>query len=205
MVLTIYFIRHGYSEANHAKHLIGGRSPFAKLTKLGEEQAQKLGNYFQSKHIIPTKVFSSPYIRALDTAKITLKTLSDSSKIIQDELLVELSQGDWEGQERNSIYTHDILKKITSEGTFFTPPNGESQDDVRKRAAEFLAKLKNITTNETIFVFGHGYFFRMMTYEILKYNPHFIYNQDWENTAFAEFNYVNNNFKLISINSTPHL
>ena len=73
--MDIILVRHGESEANIAK-VFGG--PEAKLSKLGIEQALKSKEYIQGLKF--DKVYSSPFLRAVDT----MKTLGLQGDIKED-------------------------------------------------------------------------------------------------------------------------
>ena len=65
--MRLYFVRHGESEAN-TLHVISNReSPFG-LTALGKKQANILADSL--KDIPVTVIFSSPILRARETADI---------------------------------------------------------------------------------------------------------------------------------------
>jgi len=73
----LILIRHGESLANLDSHLIGGRSPETILSSKGEMQAANLGKYFQKKFLETGEnfdvIYSSPFIRCEQTAKICLQ------------------------------------------------------------------------------------------------------------------------------------
>src|SRR5690242_1411939 len=65
--MKLYFVRHGESEAN-IQHVISNReSPFG-LTSLGRKQASTLAEAL--KDISLTAIYSSPVLRARETAEI---------------------------------------------------------------------------------------------------------------------------------------
>ncbi|HEU0293377.1 MAG TPA: histidine phosphatase family protein, partial [Anaerolineales bacterium] len=69
--MKLYFVRHGESEAN-ILHVISNRESSFGLTSLGKQQAQTLAEKLKDVHI--TAIFSSPILRARETADILSKS-----------------------------------------------------------------------------------------------------------------------------------
>lgn len=78
-----YFFRHAQTNENNAgvRYGTGGD---AWLTDLGVAQATELQEYFKDKPI--DIVYSSPYRRAIDTAKIAITNDKNIEIIIEDAL-----------------------------------------------------------------------------------------------------------------------
>ena len=126
-MLDIFFIRHAESVGNVNNHLIGGRSDHLLLTPRGEEQAQLLGHRLHKEGIRFDKIYSSVAIRAKETARIACAQIPDFNLPIHfDERLVESSQGEWEGQLRQEIFTPEVRKSIAENPQHFKAPGGES-------------------------------------------------------------------------------
>src|SRR6185503_1071723 len=125
--LTFYFIRHAESIKNTFPDVIGGRSGESPLTDNGRHQARVLGLNLQN--IKFDHIFTSPFSRAVETTKLVFPKNGWSA---HDELM-ELDQGQWQGQKRAEVYTDEQLAYMNSKGYFFTPPEGESQRQVEKR------------------------------------------------------------------------
>jgi bisphosphoglycerate-dependent phosphoglycerate mutase len=70
--LRFYFVRHGESEAN-SLHIVSNRDLPHGLTAKGREQADMLANQLASSGI--TKIFTSPLLRARQTAAILAHAL----------------------------------------------------------------------------------------------------------------------------------
>ena len=78
-----YFFRHGQTNENEVG-VRYGTGIDAWLTDLGVTQATKLHEFFKDKNI--QIVYSSPYRRAIDTAKIAITNDTDIEIIIKDSL-----------------------------------------------------------------------------------------------------------------------
>lgn len=83
MKRNFYFFRHGQTNENSAG-VRYGTGIDAYLTDLGRAQAEKLHEYFNDKNI--QVVYSSPYRRAIDTAKIAIADDVNIEIITKDSL-----------------------------------------------------------------------------------------------------------------------
>ncbi|MDD4877548.1 MAG: histidine phosphatase family protein [Candidatus Nanoarchaeia archaeon] len=139
MKLDIWFMRHGESEMNKSPHIIQGRSEHVKLSEKGFVQAEKLGERLLKEGVKFDAVYSSPLIRAYDTARIACERLGiPKETIVRLEGLVEQSHGDWEGKLRDEVYTPEVRKQLQKDAYNFYPPNGESMKMVEERMYSFV-------------------------------------------------------------------
>ena len=140
----IFFTRHGQSKANVDKVLA---SPNTPLARIGRSEAKRLGQELKIKKI--TKIVSSPYIRALDTACIIAGQLGiEEDEIIQINDLKERGVGPLEGQnikDREYYYTDRIDNEL----------NVEKSEELLSRMVRCWQNLQLIQT-ETLLVVGHG-------------------------------------------------
>ncbi|KAG0626273.1 hypothetical protein M758_2G115700 [Ceratodon purpureus] len=135
----IHFIRHAESSMNAKPELIGGRSPSATLTSLGQRQARALGVHLRSAGMEFDVVYCSPLERAMQTAHAVCQELDIPRETVEvTEAVQELSQGQWEGRNRSEIYTSALVPIVNSTQPDFRAPGGESQRQVEYRMIEFL-------------------------------------------------------------------
>ncbi len=125
----IYIIRHGQTELNNRK-VLQGRSDHP-LNDNGIAQAREAAD--RLKPISFDAVYSSPLIRAIQTAKIIVP---DADPLI-DERLIEMEYGPYEGMGLNEL-APEVL-------TFFSdfvhnpaPEGMEPLESVVRRAGAFL-------------------------------------------------------------------
>jgi probable phosphoglycerate mutase len=204
----LIFIRHAQTDANVNKHLIGGRSPMAKLSELGFEQAKDLGKGLTDKKI--DMVFCSPLIRCVQTAKTCLKAMNREElidKIILDDNLIEFSQGNWEGVERKEVYTLENKEIINGQKTWFNPPKGESLRRLKIRASLFLhnqimdSYFNNLVEDGSVMVvFGHGLWIKMALMEILGLDQIVAVNLELDNCGLSELEFGAGGWKLLRYN-----
>ncbi len=205
--ITIYLIRHGESLMNRDnKDLIGGRSPETQLSKNGESQSKKLGKYFKKQSIKIDKVYSSPLIRAWKTAEIFTLASDFDKNIIKVSELTELSQGDWEGEPRKKIYSEKNLKKINTQGNFFTPPNGESKAMVIQRSSKWLLEeIIDLENPSSSVVICHGILIKCLLQYIMNFNDSMVHKIDIDNTSITKLTFDSAGWHVNYINSTIHL
>ena len=158
--MKLYFVRHGESEAN-LQHVISNyASPFG-LTERGKQQAHVLAE--RLKELPITTMYSSPVLRAMDTADILYQALGLPYRVT--EALREYHCGVLEGQSDEESWRlhrqyyedwtlrHDYLSK---------PEGGESFVDIQKRFLPFIESLKRGDEDEHILLVGHGGLLHLM-------------------------------------------
>lgn len=146
----IYIIRHGQTEMNQA-NVLQGRSNFP-LNEKGTAQAESAAKRLKDQKIVFDKMYSSPLIRAVQTAKIVGGELLP---LVVDERLIEMDYGPYEGMD---------LKKPAPEVLHFfsdfqnnpAPEGMEPLDEVVKRSGEFLEEIKEEAEKYTILISTHA-------------------------------------------------
>ena len=109
MTRHFYFFRHGQTNENEVG-VRYGTGIDAWLTDLGVTQATKLHEFFRDKNI--QIVYSSPYRRAIDTAKIAITNGTDI-KIITNDVLKEAIFWFWDIEdEEKKKQINDNFKLI---------------------------------------------------------------------------------------------
>ena len=100
MSVRLVLVRHGLSSFNE-KGLIQGRTDDSYLTDKGYEQALKSGKALSSINF--DQIYSSPLLRAVETAKIIQKNLKGENNIEYDKNLLEVDLSKWSGLTINEI------------------------------------------------------------------------------------------------------
>ena len=100
MTIRLVLVRHGLSSFN-AKGLIQGRTDDSLLTDEGYEQALNAGKALSKINF--DKIFSSPLIRARETAKTIKKSFNNEKEIIFDKNLLEVDLSEWSGLRIDEI------------------------------------------------------------------------------------------------------
>ncbi len=145
--LELWLVRHGETDSNK-KRRIQGHSDVA-LNALGLEQAKKLAKRIG--HLEFDEIYSSDLNRALTTAK----TVYPNKEISLDKRLREINLGDYEGRYYDQFSDEETaLVKVWFAGPFDQKvPGGESNDDLRNRAKDWLASLPK---SAKVIAFAHG-------------------------------------------------
>jgi len=100
MTIRLVLVRHGQSSFN-AKGLIQGRTDDSLLTDKGYEQALKAGKALSKINF--DKIYSSPLVRAAETAKTIKKSFNKEQDIVFDDNLLEVDLSEWSGLKIDEI------------------------------------------------------------------------------------------------------
>ena len=215
--LTIHLIRHGQSTDN-ARSASGidiiGQKPDVPLSDLGKSQAFQLGQYYKNNNI--DFIYSSPYLRALNTAEIFAAEIGYSKsriEIVPD--LREYSAGDWTGKNRDEVLTEEVKKKIKKDPMGFVFPGGESMNDVQHRAITwFDDKINDLIEagaidngSVNIVLFSHGQTLKTILQSVLEFAPKYVWSMTIDNSSVSKIstNKDSDYFYLKCINDCSHL
>ena len=131
----IYIIRHGQTELNN-RQVLQGRSD-CPLNDAGIAQAQEAA--FKLQDIRFSKVYTSPLIRAVQTARIVVP---DLEPVIEDRL-IEMDYGPYEGTDLNHL-PPEILT-FFSDFTHKPAPDGMEQlASIVARTGAFLEDIRGM-------------------------------------------------------------
>lgn len=159
--LTLYFCRHGETEAN-VEGRFQGLTLDTPLTKQGEKQARHIGKILKHRLDDPSALayVASPLPRARKTMAIIREKLDlPLRKFGTDKRLVEINLGAWDGLTHDEARAKDpkLYKKREHDKWSVRTPGGENYADVAKRAESWLATLDRDTVAVT-----HGCFTRVL-------------------------------------------
>jgi len=143
---TIYFVRHGDSEAN-SLGLSAGSEFDTPLTDTGRQQAKRTGQDLKNKSI--ELIIASPMGRTIETAEIIAREIGyDPKRIVKNSLFVERGMGIYsEGPDE------EYLKAAVSGEPLHE--SVESAEDMHKRVSEGLGWLKEFK-EQNIAIVSHG-------------------------------------------------
>lgn len=134
----IYIIRHGKTELNKA-NVLQGRSNHP-LNEEGVEQAKKAAENLREIHF--DHVFSSPLIRAVETAEIVCPDI----KPVIDERLIEMDYGPYEGSDLQNP-SPEVIAFFMDFAHTPAPEGMEQLSSVVSRAGDFIESIKNLSGN----------------------------------------------------------
>lgn len=138
----IYIVRHGQTDWN-VEGRYAGRID-VQLNDTGRNQAKIVKE--KLKDIKFDKVFSSPLIRAYETAEIIC-----DNRITKDDRIIERSNGDLEGKLKT-----EIIEMIDFNNPKEKRYNIESIIDFRKRISSFFDEITNLYKGKNILIVTHA-------------------------------------------------
>ncbi len=139
---TLYLVRHGETVDN-VKRIMQGQTQ-GELTENGCQQAMQVGENFASVAI--DVYISSDLKRSIDTCRIIAG--KPDVNIIQSKLLRERDWGSFTGK-----YIPELANLNNPDEW---PKDIETLDELKARAAQFLAFVKENYENKTVLAVGHG-------------------------------------------------
>ncbi|MFZ1285740.1 MAG: histidine phosphatase family protein [Candidatus Phosphoribacter sp.] len=170
MITELVLVRHGESEGNVAAAAanlaaaeviqVGVRDPDIPLSPVGREQADALGRALALLFTdqVSTRVWSSPYVRALQTAARGLSAAGAPLPITVDERLRDRELGVLDLLTRQGVVARFPLEAQRRQwwGKFYhRPPGGESWADVVLRLRSFLRDLGDVPDTDRAVLVVH--------------------------------------------------
>ena len=199
--MEIFIVRHGESEGNR-DNKFRGRMDFS-LTERGQLQAKETGNYLKQYGNFDI-IFTSPLIRAKQTADILSTFLN--SEVVVEQSIHNIKLGEWEGKGKDEIRTKypDKWQIWIKEPEKLVLPNGESIGDVKKRSTRWLLSIVN-KDYKKIVVVTHRAVIKPLLAGILEVKPPYFWKFHIDTGSFSIVRYERNIFTLALLNQTSHL
>ncbi len=162
-------VRHAESVGNLARDLaesngeqlidIATRDMDVPLSPTGDVQAARLGTWLTDHESEPfTAVYSSPYLRAADTARIACAHAGNAAEVVLDERLREREFGVLDRLTRAGIearFPEEAEARARVGKFYYRPPGGESWCDVALRVRSMLDTMGREHAGERILVVAH--------------------------------------------------
>lgn len=143
MITTISFIRHG--EVHNPNKTYYGRRPRYRISATGQKQAEITAEYLRDAPI--TAIYSSPMLRARQTAKAIMGVHPHSLRISQ--LLNEVHTP-YDGQPQTELYAID-WDVYTG-----TPPEFEQPADITARMVRFIKRTRQRHSGQHVVAVTHA-------------------------------------------------
>ena len=196
----ITLTRHGETEWNVGE-IFRGRIDI-ELNKTGIRQAELLADYLSETKI--AAIYSSPLKRALRTAEIIAATHKLQVEIAPG--LIDLDYGKWQGlphQEVKEKY-QELYRRWLNHPHQLRMPEGESLDDVSKRAmrvvAEIIAKVEG-----TAVLVSHRVVNKVLICALLGLDNSHFWNIRQDTAGITTFSYEAGRWVLTEHNNTSFL
>jgi broad specificity phosphatase PhoE len=163
---SIVLVRHGESVGNLADAKareqgadrldLPARDADVELSDEGRRQADALGTWMADADHLPSIVLSSPYARALETARRAVG--HTDLDVVLDERLRERDLGLFDGMTGQGIraeFAAEAERRQRVGKFYYQPPSGESWADVVLRIRSLLADLRHGFEGARVWMFSH--------------------------------------------------
>jgi probable phosphoglycerate mutase len=153
--IRILLVRHGETDFN-LTHRFQGRIDIP-LNKEGKNQAQALS--LALRHEPLTAVYSSPLIRAMETAR-SIKAFHPSTPLFEEEGLTEMDLGEFDGMQAGDWGSQhqEFYKTWRTTPSRLRMPGGESLREVQMRAIDTLERVAKLySPGSTLLLCSHNF------------------------------------------------
>ena len=216
MVLRLVFVRHGLSSFNQ-KGIVQGRSNDSYLTKEGYEQAKSAGKVLNGINF--DAIYSSPLIRASETANTIEKCFKKNYEIHLDENLLEVNLEKWSGftiDEIKNKYPDDYLNwKNDPENLILKNKDNNNYQPIKdlyiqaKRFTDYLFLNYKSEEETNILIIAHNAILRCIILSLIKRPRKGFRKIKLDNASISIINIQTHkeliNSQIECINQTSHL
>jgi 2,3-bisphosphoglycerate-dependent phosphoglycerate mutase len=190
-------MRHGQAD-NNVRRILVGRHIESHLTEYGKKQVADTAMYL--KNIPIKKVYTSPVIRTVETAKIVCRTLEVDYEI--DERLYEIELGKLVGMNFEDIvqkFGNLFLKFYNENDSTLTRYGVESFFSVKSRIKNLLDEIMK-NHDENVLLITHLDPIKAAISSLLDLNPQALYNWHIHNASLTILRYQSNVYSLDGVN-----
>ncbi|MFW6151311.1 MAG: histidine phosphatase family protein [Chloroflexota bacterium] len=197
---TVMLVRHGETAYN-AEGIFRGRAD-VPLNERGEQQAGSLAGYLQTRRV--DVVYSSPLKRALTTAEVIAARGGLQAQVAPE--LIDLDCGEWQGLSRQKVEERygDLYAQWEESPHLLRLPGGESLQEVRARALEFVRGVAMAHEGHFVFV-SHRVVNKVLICGLLGLDDSHFWNIRLDVCGVTTFSYKRGRFVLIAHNDTSFL
>jgi broad specificity phosphatase PhoE len=203
--MELILVRHGESVWNKEGKVQGSQNPV--LSKKGKQQAELLARRFEDIINNIEVIYSSPLVRAYETAKIITR-YNENIPIYTHDALREIELGEWEEKTIEKIKKQypGMLEKWYSEPLSVKVPGGETILEFKHRVTDVLDNIvKKHYHQNKVLVVTHGGVISIYIAYLLEMNLNKIWSIMVKNTAVNIINFYNHMFTITLFNDTYHL
>ncbi len=216
MNIRLVLVRHGLSSFNE-RGLIQGRTDDSLLTDEGYEQALKAGKALSKINF--DEIYSSPLVRAAETAKTIKKCFNKKQEIIFDNNLLEVDLNEWSGLKideiKNKFPEIYTIWKNDPENLILKRSNDKSYKPIQElfdQATIFIEDIFRIHLDKddsNILVVGHNAILRCLILLLLGKPKRGFRKIRLENASLSILNISRNDntvkTQIECLNQTSHL
>jgi len=194
----VIFMRHGEADNNVSRILVG-RHIEAHLTEQGKQQVADASKHL--KNIAIEKVYVSPVIRAIETAKIVCENLGMEYEI--DERLYEIELGKLVGMNYEEVTTKygDLFMRFYTEKDPVLEQFGvEAFASVKQRIKSFLDDAIQRHENSNILTITHLDPIKAALATMLDLKPEVLYKWHIRNASLTILKHESKMYSLSGVN-----
>ena len=191
-------MRHGQAD-NNVKRILVGRYIESHLTEYGKRQVADTAMHL--KNISIKKVYTSPVIRTIETAKIICKILELEYEV--DERLYEIELGKLVGMNFEDIvqkFGNLFLKFYNENDSSLRTYGVESFYSVKSRIKNLLDEIMKNHGDENVLLITHLDPIKAAISTLLDLNPRSLYNWHIHNASLTILRHQNNVYSLGGVN-----
>ena len=200
-MMRLILVRHGQTEWNDSGRYQGQSN--VPLSETGRHQAASLARNFPVQQL--DAIYTSDLERARETAEYVASKFDVS--VIREKAFRELSFGDWEGltyREISSRWPEEADKLFTAPDELVIP-NGETFQELQKRALDKIHLLYEKHIDQTVAIFAHGAINKTILAGLMHIPLHYLWSLRQDNTAVNILRLDGRYVSVELINSTSHL
>lgn len=194
MKTRIILVRHGETDWN-VSHRVQGRADIP-LNERGLKQASFVADFLQKEKV--DAIYTSP----LSRAKTTAETIRGNREIpfFIEEGFTEVNLGLWDGhtpEEMDALFPH-AYDQWKEDPLQVVPPEGESFQEVQKRAVAALERIVREQEGKTVVIVSHMGCLSTVLLHISKKSLSLLWEKPIVNCGLSEISYDGNRFEILS-------
>ena len=200
----LFLVRHGATENNRARPpRLQGRRGDPGLSVQGQEEARATGDLLAGRPI--DVVFSSPLLRARQTAAAIARPHGLSVELVDD--LIEVDVGQWEGRPWDEIEQTDreAYRLFMSDAGVHPYLGGENLNTVQARAVPALERLMAENLGRTVVAVAHNCVNRCCLAHLLNLPLAKYRSIPQDNCGVNLLRYRDGRGELVTLNAVSHL
>jgi broad specificity phosphatase PhoE len=200
----LYLLRHATTANNQARPpRLQGRRADPSLSPEGYQQARRTGQALADQPL--SAVYSSPLLRARQTAEAIAAPHALSVELVQD--LIEVDVGQWEGRSWDEIEKTDpeAYRLFTTDAGVHPYLGGENLGTVQARVIPALRQLMAHNLGRLVLAVGHNCVNRVYLAHLLGMPLAHYRSVPQDNCGLNLVRYRHGRVKLVTLNAVYHL
>lgn len=197
----VYLVRHGQTEWNRELRFRGRAD--IPLNENGHKQASAIADALKDKGI--TAIYTSPLMRSMETARPAVAISKTETTTVQG--LIDINYGEWEGLAYDEVRHRyaDLYRRWEEQPDLVTFPNGESLDDVSRRAFSAFTEIVEENRDKSILIILHRVINKVLLCALLGLSNAYFWSIRQDTGCINVMEYSNRRFVLVTMNDTCHL